>query len=112
MHRARLGRRSARPFPGGLNMHLSSSLVPSTLALALAVAVSTPAGAQTAQAEIHIDVATHTVPGMAGLGALGRVTGALGDGNASYGMARHRSEERRVGKEGVSTCSIRGSPYH
>src|SRR3546814_9690783 len=23
-----------------------------------------------------------------------------------------RSEERRVGKEGVSTCSSRGSPYH
>src|SRR3546814_18833753 len=23
-----------------------------------------------------------------------------------------RSEERRVGKEGVGTCSTRGSPYH
>src|SRR3546814_12921159 len=23
-----------------------------------------------------------------------------------------RSEERRVGKEGVSTCRLRGSPYH
>src|SRR3546814_14871046 len=23
-----------------------------------------------------------------------------------------RSEERRVGKEGVSTCSSRGAPYH
>src|SRR3546814_20037594 len=25
---------------------------------------------------------------------------------------RSRSEERRVGKEGVSTCRSRGSPYH
>src|SRR3546814_19755934 len=24
----------------------------------------------------------------------------------------HRSEERRVGKECVSTCRVRGSPYH
>src|SRR3546814_14176269 len=27
-------------------------------------------------------------------------------------MARRRSEERRVGKEGVSTCRSRWSPYH
>src|SRR3546814_18046707 len=26
--------------------------------------------------------------------------------------AAHRSEERRVGKEGVSTCRSRWSPYH
>src|SRR3546814_12206110 len=26
--------------------------------------------------------------------------------------ARPRSEERRVGKEGVSTCRSRGAPYH
>src|SRR3546814_12778230 len=26
--------------------------------------------------------------------------------------ADHRSEERRVGKEGVSTCRSRWSPYH
>src|SRR3546814_15741253 len=25
---------------------------------------------------------------------------------------QHRSEERRVGKEGVSTCRSRGSPYN
>src|SRR3546814_14214886 len=25
---------------------------------------------------------------------------------------RHRSEERRVGKEGVSTCKSRWSPFH
>src|SRR3546814_11530106 len=30
----------------------------------------------------------------------------------SENNARHRSEERRVGKECVSTCSSRWSPYH
>src|SRR3546814_13823631 len=91
-------------------MHLSSSLVPSTLALALAVAVSTPAGAQTAQAEIHIDVATHTVPGMAGLGALGRVTGAMGDGNASYGMARHPGPPGKYWDMALHTSRHPGHP--
>src|SRR3546814_6797210 len=35
----------------------------------------------------------------------GRVRGTLGSGN-------FRSEERRVGKECVSTCRSRWSPYH
>src|SRR3546814_17091287 len=31
----------------------------------------------------------------------------------TVGLSRRaRSEERRVGKEGVSTCRARGSPYH
>src|SRR3546814_15873175 len=48
----------------------------------------------------------------------GRVTGHLSDrigherpaGDAA--RAQHRSEERRVGKECVSTCRSRWSPYH
>src|SRR3546814_1631212 len=32
---------------------------------------------------------------------------------ANFGLrSRHRSEERRVGKECVSTCRSRWSPYH
>src|SRR3546814_16607752 len=31
---------------------------------------------------------------------------------AAFGAARIRSEERRVGKERVSTCRSRGSPYY
>src|SRR3546814_16573339 len=31
---------------------------------------------------------------------------------ASGAQAQERSEERRVGKEGVSTCRSRWSPYH
>src|SRR3546814_11286770 len=30
----------------------------------------------------------------------------------STGAGKSRSEERRVGKEGVSTCRFRWSPYH
>ena len=70
-------------------MQLSSSFVPSALAFALAAAASTPASAQTRPVELYIDVATHTMPGMGGLGALGRFAGAMGGGSASYGMARH-----------------------
>jgi len=70
-------------------MHVSHSLVPSALAFALAAVLPAPAAAQATQADLYIDVATHTMPGMAGLGALGRVAGAMGGGNASYGMARH-----------------------
>src|SRR3546814_11095576 len=34
------------------------------------------------------------------------------DDNQHLHQAAARSEERRVGKEGVSTCRSRGSPYH
>src|SRR3546814_17702495 len=32
--------------------------------------------------------------------------------NSEHGLSLHRSEERRVGKECVSTCRSRWSPYH
>src|SRR3546814_15554429 len=35
-----------------------------------------------------------------------------GDGRFKRSVLRLRSDERRVGKEGVSTCKSRGSPYH
>lgn len=69
-------------------MHSFRSLVPAALAVALAAA-SAPAGAKDTQADLYIDVATHAMPGMGGLGALGRFAGAMSGGNASYGMARH-----------------------
>src|SRR3546814_12753000 len=37
---------------------------------------------------------------------------SLGVVMAAEGYPGTRSEERRVGKEGVSTCSSRWSPYH
>src|SRR3546814_16675449 len=36
----------------------------------------------------------------------------FGDRRAVGERTQHRSEERRVGKEGVSTCESRWSPYH
>lgn len=70
-------------------MHSFRSLVPAGLAVALAAAISTPADAREPQATVYIDVATHAMPGMGGLGALGRFTGAVTGSSASYGMARH-----------------------
>jgi len=69
-------------------MHVSPFFAASALALALAAATA-PAGAQDTQADLYIDVATHAMPGMGGLGALGRFAGAMSGGNAHYGMARH-----------------------
>src|SRR3546814_15283956 len=49
-----------------------------------------------------------------GLDTDGLITGATLvtlDGDAGYGVVE-RSEERRVGKECVSTCRSRCSPYH
>src|SRR3546814_7334944 len=39
-------------------------------------------------------------------------TTAPSQGARMFGDARERSEERRVGKECVSTCRSRWSPYH
>src|SRR3546814_3264239 len=37
---------------------------------------------------------------------------SLAEAGGWVALSASRSEERRVGKEGVSTCSSRGSPYH
>src|SRR5690606_2071102 len=87
--RARPGRRSARPSPGASDMQFPSRFASAALAFALVAAASTPAGAQSAQTDLYIDVSTHTMPGMAALGTLGRFAGAMGGGSNSYGMARH-----------------------
>jgi len=66
--------------------------VPTITALALALAASLPAQAQQApQAQLYIDVATHSMPGTPGMGAIGRLAGAMGGATASnnYGMALH-----------------------
>src|SRR3546814_7951552 len=43
---------------------------------------------------------------------LDRVRDADDPGRAAVDRGEHRSEERRVGKECVSTCRSRWSPYH
>src|SRR3546814_17552335 len=48
-----------------------------------------------------------------GAGCAGRFSGSSSaDGGAPLSGGGNRSEERRVGKECVSTCSTRWSPYH
>src|SRR3546814_12209305 len=42
----------------------------------------------------------------------GKPAGVLGISVGAIGTALARSEERRVGKECVSTCRSRWSPYH
>src|SRR3546814_12980395 len=41
-----------------------------------------------------------------------QVENRAGEGEANLSLSLVRSEERRVGKECVSTCSTRWSPYH
>jgi hypothetical protein len=89
MHRARSGRRFRPVFRKGTIMQIRFIPAASALTLAVAAALPVPANAQEKPANLYIDVATHTMPGMPGLGALGRLSGAMSGGNASYGMTQH-----------------------
>ncbi|MGY0504997.1 hypothetical protein [Luteimonas sp. e5] len=63
------------------------STISAALALALAGAAATSANAQSKQAELHIDLASHSMPGMPGLGALSRLSGTMGGAGPEFGMA-------------------------
>ena len=89
MHRARPGRRFRPAFRKGTSMQIRFIPATSALALAVAAALPVPANAQEKPANLYIDVATHAMPGMPGLGALGRLSGAMSGGDASYGMTQH-----------------------
>ncbi|MFZ7095980.1 hypothetical protein ACOPJQ_06090 [Luteimonas dalianensis] len=91
-------------------MHRSRSLVSAALALALAAAASTPAAAQDAPAELYIDVATHAMPGMGGMGVLGRLAGGVTGGNAHYGMARHPGMPGRYMDVALHSSARPGAP--
>jgi len=69
-------------------MNISSSFPASALVLGIAAALPTAAHAQTKQADLYIDVATHATPGMPGMGGIGRMANAMSGHTASYGMAR------------------------
>src|SRR3546814_14235649 len=77
-------------------------------------AVGRPASASLAVASLRRG-GTATILGMmplsekVGLSAMDLLSGKKLQGAI---MGGHRSEERRVGKECVSTCRSRGSPYH
>src|SRR3546814_10873510 len=58
--------------------------------------------------------AAQLAQGILTLGCLGNASPSLNtlDLKDSFGDGEFRSEERRVGKECVSTCRSRWSPYH
>ncbi|KRE84757.1 hypothetical protein ASG75_12770 [Rhodanobacter sp. Soil772] len=62
------------------------------MAVGIAAALPMDASAQTKPkpkpAELYIDVATHAMPGMPGMGSIGRMANAMSGQTASYGMAR------------------------
>ena len=68
-------------------MSQSSLSFPSALVLAGATLCLCPGvvRAQSAKPELHIDVATHAMPGMPGMGALDRMAGAMGGFPPGYG---------------------------
>src|SRR3546814_18577352 len=53
-----------------------------------------------------------TGPPVLGAGSLRILRPGTRAADRSLAVAGHRSEERRVGKECVSTCRSRWSPYH
>ncbi len=89
MHRARSGRRFRPAFRKGTIMQIRFIPAASALALAVAVALPLSASAQEKPANLYIDVATHSMPGMPGLGVFGRLPGAMSGGGTSYGMTQH-----------------------
>ncbi len=93
-------------------MSQRSLLLPSTLAIAGAAMFPGAAHAQSAKPELHVDVATHAMPGMPGMGALGRMAGAVGGFQPSYGMARHPGMPGRYLDVALHNPSQPGTPAH
>lgn len=89
-------------------MNLRSKPLPAALA-ALVVATASPAAAAQ-KAELHVEAATHTMPGMGGLGALGRLTGNMAGGTAAYGQARHPGMPGRYLDIALDNTRKPGSP--
>lgn len=69
-------------------MNLSSSFSTSALMLGIAAALPMVARAQTKPADLYIDVATHAMPDMPGMGGIGRMANAVSGQTARYGMTR------------------------
>src|SRR3546814_14871770 len=104
--------RSTRPdTPFPYTTLFRSSFVTS-LSLSTALAVGAPAMAQDAAAAAPADGPTFA-PGTVVYDSAGAEIGPISsDAGDNVVVTLNRSEERRVGKECVSTCRSRWSPYH
>lgn len=92
---------------------MASPATPRRAASAAVAALATlafPHVASAQKAELHVEAATHTMPGMGGLGTLGRITGNLSGGNASYGQARHPGMPGRYLDIALDNDSRPGAP--
>lgn len=78
--------------------------------LAGLAALLAPHSAAAQKAELHVDVATHTMPGMGGIGAFSRLTGNISGGNATYGQALHPGMPGRYLDIGLDNPRKPGEP--
>src|SRR3546814_13430703 len=89
-----------------------------TIALMLSLARQIPAADRSTQAGkweksrfMGMELTGKTL-GVIGCGNIGAIVADRAQGLKMHVIAYDRSEERRVGKECVSTCRSRWSPYH
>lgn len=79
-------------------------------ALAGMATLALPPAAAAQKAELHVEAATHTMPGMGGLGTMGRLSGNLSGGTATWGQARHPGMPGRYLDIGLDNPRQPGKP--
>ena len=85
-------------------------LASSAVVLATIAAAPAPVASREPKPELHVEVSTHTMSGMGGMGAIGRFTGNLSGGNASYGQARQPGMPGRYLDIGLENPRSPGKP--
>lgn len=76
----------------------------------MASAIGASASAQSAPAQLQIDLASHSMPGVPGLGALNRLSGMMGGGGPEYGMTRHPAMPGRYMDVALHNRAAPGKP--
>src|SRR3546814_19656613 len=75
------------------------------------VCFTTPVLDEPVEVTGHVSLVLHVASSALDTDFIGKLVDVFQDGRAIY-PTDGRSEERRVGKECVSTCSVGWSPYH
>src|SRR3546814_15755859 len=96
--------------------HTRCALVTGVQTCALPIYVATAENDDTTRGGLLVAECHHGAAHVIGLGdeidLVSRHHMVFGRGDEALAVAHDRSEERRVGKECVSTCRSRCSPYH